>query len=49
MIGSADAGQAAEGQRLLRAAALKYARAQHGLGLPTNRFPREWGDPSGRL
>jgi murein L,D-transpeptidase YcbB/YkuD len=43
LVGSPDADQSAQGQRLLRAAALRYARAQHGLGLPTNRFPREWG------
>ena len=29
--------------RRLRAAILKYARAQHGFGLPTSQFPKEWG------
>ena len=43
LLASSDAGQSAQGQHLLRAAVLKYARAQHGLGLPTNRFPKEWG------
>jgi murein L,D-transpeptidase YcbB/YkuD len=43
LAGSSDPGQAAQGQHLLRVAVLKYARAQHGLGLPAGRFPREWG------
>ena len=43
LISASDPGKAAQGQRLLRAAVLKYARAQHGLGLPTGQFPKEWG------
>ena len=40
---SADTATQAQGQRRLRAAIVKYARAQHGLGLPTDQFPKEWG------
>ena len=43
LVGSSDTAEAAQGQRLLRAAILKYARAQHGFGLPTDQFPKEWG------
>ena len=43
LLASSDAAQADQGRRLLRTAVLKYARAQHGLGLPTGQFPKEWG------
>ena len=43
LIASSDPAAAARGQHLLRAAVLKYARAQHGFGLPTDQFPKEWG------
>ena len=43
LVASSDQTQQAQGQGLLRAAILKYARAQHGLGLPTGQFPKEWG------
>ena len=43
LVASSDPAQAAQGQRQLRAAILKYARAQHGFGLPTASFPKEWG------
>ena len=43
LVASTDQSQQAQGQQLLRAAILKYARAQHGLGLPTDQFPKEWG------
>jgi murein L,D-transpeptidase YcbB/YkuD len=43
LLQSADAAQEAEGQRRLRAAIIAYARAQHGQGLPSASFPREWG------
>ena len=43
LIVSSDPAEAARGQRLLRAAVIKYARAQHGFGLPTDQFPKEWG------
>jgi murein L,D-transpeptidase YcbB/YkuD len=42
-VASPDQAVQAEGQRRLRAAVLKYARAQHGFGLPTDEFPKEWG------
>ena len=42
-VASTDQAVQAEGQKALRAAILKYARAQHGLGLPTDQFPKEWG------
>ncbi len=40
---SADPDAQAKGQARLRHAVLAYARAQHGLGLPTTDFPKEWG------
>ena len=43
LVASTDQAQQAQGQKLLRAAIIKYARAQHGLGLPTDQFPKEWG------
>ncbi len=43
LVASTDRGQATLGEQKLRAAILKYARAQHGLGLPTDQFPKEWG------
>ncbi len=43
LVASNDQTQQAQGQGLLRAAIIKYARAQHGLGLPTGQFPKEWG------
>ena len=43
LIASSDPAETARGQRLMRAAVLKYARAQHGFGLPTDQFPKEWG------
>ena len=48
LVASSDQAQEAQGQGLLRAAILKYARAQHGLGLPTGQFPKEWGIRPGR-
>ena len=42
-VASPDGPSQVQGQRRLRAAILKYARAQHGLGLPTDQFPKEWG------
>ncbi len=41
-LGSAAAPDQAEAQRLLRAAVLDYARAQHGLTIPTGALPRAW-------
>ncbi|HZC17836.1 MAG TPA: murein L,D-transpeptidase, partial [Caulobacteraceae bacterium] len=43
LAGSADPAEQARGQAQLRKAVLAYARAQHGLGLPTDQFPKEWG------
>jgi len=43
LIQSADPAEHERGQRLLRSAILAYARAQHGLGLATADFPKEWG------
>ena len=43
LVASTDPASQAQGQAKLRAAILKYARAQHGLGLPTDQFPKEWG------
>ena len=43
LVASTDQAQQAQGQKLLRAAIIKYARAQHGLGLPADQFPKEWG------
>jgi len=43
LVASTDPASQAQGQKRLRAAILKYARAQHGLGLPTDQFPKEWG------
>jgi murein L,D-transpeptidase YcbB/YkuD len=40
---SGDAAEQARGQAQLRRAIVAYARAQHGLGLPTDQFPKEWG------
>ncbi len=42
-VASTDPAVQAEGQKALRTAILKYARAQHGFGLPTAEFPKEWG------
>ncbi len=41
-LGSTDPAARAEGQRRLRAAVLDYARAQHGLTIPTGALPRAW-------
>ena len=43
LVASTDPVSQAQGQRRLRTAILKYARAQHGLGLPFDQFPKEWG------
>jgi murein L,D-transpeptidase YcbB/YkuD len=41
-LGSDTAADKAEGQRLIRAAVIDYARAQHGLTIPTGALPRAW-------
>ncbi|MHB8286854.1 MAG: L,D-transpeptidase family protein, partial [Caulobacteraceae bacterium] len=41
-LGSADASDQAQGRRLLRGAVLDYARAQHGLTIPTGALPQAW-------
>jgi murein L,D-transpeptidase YcbB/YkuD len=43
LVASTDPLSQAQGQRRLRTAILKYARAQHGLGLPFDQFPKQWG------
>ena len=43
LAGSNDPAEQARGQAELRKAIIGYARAQHGLGLPTDQFPKEWG------
>ncbi|HEY5410649.1 MAG TPA: L,D-transpeptidase family protein [Caulobacteraceae bacterium] len=43
LLASTDPAQATTAQKQLRTAIIKYARAQHGLGLPTDQFPKEWG------
>ena len=45
LVASTDQAQQGQGQKLLRAAIIKYARAQHGLGLPTDQFPKEKKNP----
>ena len=45
---SADATERVEGQRLLRAAVLDYARAQHGLTIPVGALPRAWNQRPSR-
>jgi murein L,D-transpeptidase YcbB/YkuD len=43
LAASTDPAEQARGQEELRKAIIAYARAQHGLGLPTDQFPKEWG------
>lgn len=43
LLGSADAAQQAEAERLLRAVAVDYARAHRGLTVPAGAWPRNWG------
>ncbi len=43
LVASTDPATRAQGQARLRTAILEYARAEHGLGLPTDQFPKEWG------
>lgn len=43
LLASSDRKQKAEGERLLRAATLDYARAQHGLTIPASALPKNWG------
>lgn len=43
LLGSASAGDKAEGVRELQAALVDYARAQHGLTIPKSAFPHDWG------
>jgi murein L,D-transpeptidase YcbB/YkuD len=42
LVASAAPADQAEGERRLRAAVLDYARAQHGLTIPTGALPRAW-------
>lgn len=42
LLGSAAPADRAEGERQLRSAVLDYARAQHGLTIPTGALPRAW-------
>ena len=41
-LASPDAADRAEGQRLLRAEVIDYARAQHGLTIPVGALPAAW-------
>ncbi|MGC1303066.1 MAG: L,D-transpeptidase family protein [Caulobacteraceae bacterium] len=41
-LGSSAASDRTQGQQLLRAAVLDYARAQHGLTIPVGALPRAW-------
>jgi murein L,D-transpeptidase YcbB/YkuD len=41
-LDSDAASDRAEGQKLIRAAVIDYARAQHGLTIPTGALPRAW-------
>lgn len=43
LLGSSDAAQQAEGERLLRATVVDYARAHRGLTVPAAARPRDWG------
>lgn len=43
LLDSTNGRDKAQGARELRAAVLDYARAQHGLTIPTGAFPRDWG------
>jgi murein L,D-transpeptidase YcbB/YkuD len=48
LLAAASAAERAEGERRLRAAVLDYARAQHGLTIPTGALPAAWKQrPSG--
>lgn len=40
---SGDADQVSQGRDMLRKALVAYALAEHGLGLPRDQFPKEWG------
>ena len=42
LLDSAAAGDRTEGERLLRATVIDYARAQHGLTIPTGALPPAW-------
>ena len=43
LLDSSNGRERAEGERLLRAALVDYARAQHGLTIPRGAFPADWG------
>jgi murein L,D-transpeptidase YcbB/YkuD len=43
LLGSSDAAEQAEGERLLRATVVDYARAHRGLTVPAGAWPRDWG------
>ena len=43
LLASSNGRDRAEGERRLRAALVDYARAQHGLTIPTSAFPPDWG------
>lgn len=43
LFGSAEPSAQAEGERLLRATVVDYARAQRGLTVPAGAWPRDWG------
>ncbi len=47
-LDAADIARRAEGQRLLRAAVLDYARAQHGLTIPVGALPKAWNQRPSR-
>jgi murein L,D-transpeptidase YcbB/YkuD len=48
LLGDGPDANWAEGERRLRAAVIDYARAQHGLTIPTGALPRAWNQrPSG--
>ena len=43
LLHSGNGGDRAEGARELKAALVDYARAQHGLTIPAQAFPKDWG------
>lgn len=43
MLASSSAAEQAEGERLLRATVVDYARAHHGMTVPAGAWPRDWG------
>ncbi len=47
-LAAAGPAERAEGQRLLRAAVLDYARAQHGLTIPVGALPKAWNQRPSR-